>query len=467
MRGVELRKVGHNLHIHQRIEISRARPESQTVRPDASGERELVRMVFKGSKRKLQKLLEKYNAGRILEDLGSDWYSVEVDPDKLPTIYNSLPEDAKLFRDKEIPLIKPIELTRPPEVGKEVPSKPLRLSASMPAINVDKVWKEFGLTGKSDKFVIAIVDTGIAPHEDIKDRIEYFADITKDQYDVEPSDGQGHGTHVAGDAAGSGKASDGKIKGPAYEAKLWGIKVLGDDGYGSLSDVIKGINHVVEMAKKTGKRVIMNMSLGASATRPWDEDPVALAVQEAAKTGLVIPVVAAGNSGPEAGTVASPGIAPLAITVAADDTKRTPVVEDDDIAQFSSRGPVKYAPDESSKHKPDIASPGVGIWGPNAPDSAIDHSLWVEHSPDRKYVKLSGTSMATPIVSGVIALMLQANPDLTVEQIKDILTKTARPLKKEDPTDHKPYDDYDQGAGVIDAYAAVKMAMELKRVAQN
>ena len=448
--------------------------ETKAVTPQ-DGFKGTNRLIFKGNKKKIEKLLSKYNAGEIVENLGNDWFVADVNPEKLPLIFSSAPKDVKVFHDEKVELIKPIELQRPPEskkVSKPEP-KPIMVNVANQVVNVDKVWKEFGLTGKG--IVIAVVDTGIYPHEDLKDRITHFYDATVDK-EVPPKDGNGHGTHVAGIAAGSGEASEGKIKGAAYDAEIWGVKVLKDNGYGSFSDVIRGINHVVEMAKKTGKTVVMNLSLGGRAYRPWTDDPVALAIQEAAKAG-VIPVIAAGNEGPRPGTVATPGIAPDAITVAALDTKKTVTMKDDDIAKFSSRGPVTNAPDEESKHKPDVAAPGVKIWAPNAPGSEIDQSPWVEHSPDRKYVALSGTSMATPRVAGASALVaqavLQVNPDISKQDlvgiVREALEKTAKPLEKEDPTDHKPYNDYDQGSGVIDAYAAVKYAMErakeLKEVA--
>ncbi|MCS7243435.1 MAG: S8 family serine peptidase [Candidatus Calescibacterium sp.] len=228
-------------------------------------------------------------------------------------------------------------------------------------------------------------------------------------------------------------------------------------------NVIKAINKIVDKAKGMDKKVVVNMSLGGPATKPWDQDPLCIAIHNAIKEGIYF-VVAAGNSGPKEGTVATPGITPDVITVASYDDKKTEDLKDDDIAISSSRGPVLNAPDDNSKIKPDIAISGVRIWAANSPGSRIDKQAdlgLVPRTADKKYVALSGTSMAAPAISGIVALILQVNPSLKPHEVKKIIIENGIPLNKKDPTDGKPYDKYDQGSGLINAYQAVKKASKI------
>ncbi len=170
------------------------------------------------------------------------------------------------------------------------------------------------------------------------------------------------------------------------------------------------------------------MSLGTSSSSDGT-DTVSLAVNQAAEAGI-IPVVAAGNSGPGRYTIGAPGAAQQAITV----TAMADVSEGGfGLASFASRGPTR-----DDRIKPDIAGPGVAITAPRA-------------GTRDGYITFSGTSMATPFVSGVIALMLAANPNLTVEAVWQILAETAEDwgLPGRDP---------DYGWGRLDAHAAVQRA---------
>ncbi|MCL5773703.1 MAG: S8 family serine peptidase, partial [Firmicutes bacterium] len=228
--------------------------------------------------------------------------------------------------------------------------------------------------------------------------------------------------------AGSGKASQGKYKGPAYEANLVGVKVLDGNGSGSFSDVIKGIQWATDNKDKYNIRVI-NMSLGGRASGSYKDDPVAQAVEAAVNKGIVT-VVAAGNSGPGAKTIGTPAHDPLALTIGALDDRGTPDPSDDKIASFSSRGPTKY----DNLPKPDVVSPGVNITAPDASNGG--------------YTSMSGTSMATPIAAGVVASLIQADSKATPDEIKTALAKTADKVGD--------YDANTQGAGVIDPYKALQ-----------
>lgn len=438
-------------------------PTSHSIKSSVS-KPEMERVIFTGDKAKIDKLLRELKAGLIIEDLGNGFVLAEVKKDSLPNLYKALPEGMNVFKDEKVGLIEPEELKNIKNLQKmkqSVETKEITGTLGVPEKNVtleitgaDKV-HEMGYKGQG--LVLAVIDTGVANHENFGNRITYYFDATSAGH-TKPHDGQGHGTHVAGIAAG-----DGKFKGLAPAAEIWGIKVLSDEGSGYTSDIIRGINKVVEKAKKEGKKVVANMSLGGYAFKPWNQDPLALAVEKAIQEGVYF-AIAAGNEGPSPNTIGTPAIAPNAVTVAAYQDNKTEDLADDQIAKFSSRGPVKNAPDEASKLKPDVSMPGVQIWAPVAKDSEL-YKLGkqgrIPMTADEKYIAISGTSMATPGVAGAMLLILNANPNLTQQQVKELLMKHAIKLEKIDPTDQKPYNQFDQGAGLVNVYEAVKEALSM------
>lgn len=312
------------------------------------------------------------------------------------------------------------------------------LDVAVPSSNAHNIIRNnTTLTGKGVK--IAIIDTGIYPHQDLSGRITDFVDFVNDRPD--PYDDNGHGTHCAGDAASNGTSSSFKYVGPAPEAFLVGIKVLDKMGSGSLETVMSGVDWCIQYNEENpeNKIDIISMSLGSTAQNYGDEnsDPMVTIVEEAWKSGIVV-CVAAGNEGPEKNTIASPGISDQVITVGALDDRDTPESrEDDDVASFSSRGPTIYG-----VSKPDILAPGVNIVSLRSPNSYLD-KLQKSNRVENNYLTLSGTSMATPICAGVVALMKQSNPSLTPEEIKTLL-KTGAELW--DGRDANIY-----GAGYINA----------------
>ncbi|MFA1819536.1 S8 family peptidase [Virgibacillus oceani] len=282
------------------------------------------------------------------------------------------------------------------------------LDTATPSINSHQL-QENGLTGKD--VTIAVIDTGIEPHADLEGRITAFQDFVGNQ--TESYDDNGHGTHCAGDAAGDGAASDGQYKGPAPEANVIGVKVLNKMGSGSLSTVIEGVEWCIEnqSAHDIG---ILSLSLGSNATVPAAEDPVVRAVEAAWDAGMVV-CIAAGNSGPEEGTIGSPGISPKVITVGAADDHNNTDRSDDTVADFSSRGPTI-----DGYMKPDLLTPGVEVVSLRASGSFLDKTN-KSARVGSSYTSLSGTSMATPICAGVAAQLLQSNPDLTPDEVKQQL----------------------------------------------
>ncbi len=295
------------------------------------------------------------------------------------------------------------------------------LDASVPQVGAPTAWAD-GFDGKG--VTVAVLDTGIDPnHPDVAGQIAGTKNFSTA---ATTADKNGHGTHVASTVAGIGAASGGKRKGVAPGARLLIGKVLNDNGSGAYSEIIAGMEWGAANAK------IVSMSLGGG----WSDgtDPLSQAVNNlTASTGALF-VIAAGNAGPAEETIATPGAADAALTVGAVDKA-------DALASFSSRGPrwLDYAV------KPEITAPGVGIVAARAEGTLAGNAV------DEHHARLSGTSMATPHVAGAAAILAQAHPDWTAEQLKAGLTATARTVAGQNA--------YQQGAGRLDVARAVRQRL--------
>ncbi len=294
------------------------------------------------------------------------------------------------------------------------------LDVSVPKIGVPAVW-DAGFTGAGVK--LAIVDTGIDPtHPDFSGRIV----ARKNFAGGSENDENGHGTHVASIAAGTGSKSGGKYRGVAPDAQLYIAKVLDANGNGTMSGVMSG----VEWAVTQGAQVL-NLSLGSEG--PCDgTDALSTLCDTAVRDHGVVMCIAAGNEGPGASTVGSPGCARLVITVGASS-------DADAIASFSSRGPTG-----DGRVKPDIVFPGVGIVAAQAAGTQLGQVV------EPGYISLNGTSMATPHASGAACLLLQAKNTLTPAQIKSAFRNTAVDLNQ--PANS-------QGAGRADVFSALQQVV--------
>jgi len=302
---------------------------------------------------------------------------------------------------------------------------------------------------------VAIVDSGVmASHDDLASRVDRFVDFTSTRTDA--YDDFGHGTHVAGIVAGSGADSNGARAGIAPNARLTVLKALDAQGQGRISDVIAAIGYAVDHRAELHLRVV-NLSVAAGVYESCFTDPLTLAARKAVDANLVV-VAAAGNNGRGPGGdvqyagITAPGNAPWVLTVGASSTMGTIARDDDTIAAFSSRGPT--AIDNSAK--PDLVSPGVGTESLSDPAGRLYTTNAAALLPGTvqtaylPYMSLSGTSMSTPVVSGTVALMLQANPSLTPNGVKAILQFTAQT--------YAGYDPLTQGAGFLNADGAVSLA---------
>jgi serine protease AprX len=368
----------------------------------------------------------------------------------------------------------------------------------------DEILKKY--TGKN--VGIAIIDTGIYPHPDLtspRNKITGWVDFVNGKRI--PYDDGGHGTHVSGDAAGTGYLSDGKYKSFAPDANLIGIKVLAGNGGGTTAALLQGIEWAIQHKDEHNIKVI-NISIGHKA-EDYSTDPVDIALEQAVKAGITV-VTSAGNSGPNPGTILAPGDSPYVITVGALDDRGTPDRKDDKPVYFSSCGPTPLG-----LTKPDILVRGehiVSLFSPesvadkdntsmagkfaklkelqglndtdlmNVTDETLSSSCGLfpdtikrfRESPAsardvlkrnmywnarmhvllEAYISMCGSSMASPIASAVVAAMYEANPDLTPHQVKDILMTTAEKLPD--------YPDNQQGAGYMDPVRAILKAEELR-----
>jgi subtilisin family serine protease len=293
------------------------------------------------------------------------------------------------------------------------------LADSVPRIGAPVAWRA-GYDGKGVK--VAVLDSGYdATHPALANRVVAEANFTDETDTV---DRIGHGTHLAATIAGKGKGGAGTPgSGVAPKADLLVGKVLNSSGSGDLSWVIAGM----EWAVGQGARIV-NLSMGAEAFEGPDAASEAVDALSASSGALF--VVAAGNGGPGAQTVTTPGTASSALTVGA-------VSKSDALAGFSGRGPRLG----DGAVKPEVTAPGVGIVAARAAGTALGEPI------DRSYTSMSGTSMATPHVAGAAALLAQRHPDWTAPRLKAALVASADPIKGAEV--------WEQGAGRVDVAAAI------------
>jgi len=317
------------------------------------------------------------------------------------------------------------------------------LDTSVRTMKIDRVRAKYQYDGSG--VTIAVIDTGIdAEHvglDDLDDnnatddrKVVAFYDAKDMPYNTDggtqPYDNDGHGSHVAGIAAGSG-APGYNYTGIAPGARLVGVRVIGEAD-NKMDDAMRGIEWAMENKDKYGIRVL-SMSFGAAFSMPVSNDgtsAISRLCNQAVDMGLVV-VVAAGNDGPRRKTIAPPADAEKVITVGN-------VEDSGSLNPTSSRGPVGTWP--NSYIKPDICAPGTDV-----------HS--VKANSHDGYVSMSGTSMSAPHVSGLVALMLQAKPELTPDEVKSILERTADPGRMY-PMQPVPNNDY--GYGVVNAMKAIR-----------
>lgn len=300
----------------------------------------------------------------------------------------------------------------------------------VPLVGAPRVWGA-GFTGQGVK--IGIIDTGLdGDHPDFAGRVQAWRDFVDTAADGGPRDPNGHGTHVAGIAAGTGAASGGRYRGVAPDAELVIARVLDAEGGGRTSTVMAG----VEWAIESGARVI-NISLGGPPYPADGTDALSVLCNAAVDQGVVV-CVAAGNMGPSGHTIGAPSAAKRVLTIGASESHPGDIA--DRVAGFSSRGPTG-----DGSAKPDLIFPGDGIVSARAAGTSLGRPV------DERYTALRGTSQATPFATGTVALLLSANPRLAPDDVRERLVRGAQRLTGVDPLA--------QGAGRGNAYNAFVNAL--------
>lgn len=328
------------------------------------------------------------------------------------------------------------------------------LNAYDKAVNADDLWAE-GYQGSS--VTVAVVDSGWTAHEDFRatftgGNYRLSTSVGLNSIETVASDLSGHGTHVAGIIGGNGKALSGKYIGLAPKVQLISVKVTDHEGKGTIADVVEGLEWINNNRTKYNIKIV-NLSLTSTIEESYHTSPLDAALEILWFNKIVV-VVAAGNNAGD-GKIFPPANDPFVITVGAVDDKGTASISDDTIAKFSAFGMTS-----DGIVKPDLVAPGTNIIAPLTSKNAqlaIDHPANIVELPTTTnrapgyYFRMSGTSMSAPMVSGVVALMLQVAPRLNPDQVKARLMATAR---KGDAW--AGYDAAKAGAGYVDAYAAAK-----------
>ncbi|GAB4456224.1 MAG: hypothetical protein OHK0029_13810 [Armatimonadaceae bacterium] len=382
-----------------------------------------------------------------------------------------IPASGYIYRS--LPIIQSVAIAVPTRELARIAALPFveRLSADLHMEKTDEFTvegsgaaaaeEEFDVSGKG--VTVAVLDTGIGDHKDLRgkggSRVLESVNFVPDKKGKVPKNADdecGHGTHVAGIIAGDGSESTGKqyfrtFRGIAPEASLVDVRVLDETGQGTVSDVIAGIQWVLTNQKRYGIRVV-NLSAGHEVGESFRTDPLCRAVEAAWQRGVVV-VCAAGNGGraysaaapgrdnegfgTAYGSIQSPANSPSVITVGAMKRGINNIRSPRDMAQiatYSSRGPSRL----DLVLKPDLVAPGDAVIATQARSSYLSEGVNGQNQvleseyerngknrPSRDYLRLSGTSMAAPVVSGAVALLLEKEPRLTPDTVKARLMLTA------------------------------------------
>jgi len=288
------------------------------------------------------------------------------------------------------------------------------------------------LTGRG--IGIAIVDSGISSDAD-------FNSISRDSFNPNASsvnDTFGHGTHVAGIAAGNGSANP-ALAGVAPGVDIISCRIADEEGNASESDAVAALQFIFENRVKYNIRVV-NLSVNCGVPQSYTESPLDAAAEILWFNGIVVVASAGNNANTGVQTInAAPANDPFIITVGAADEKATTAISDDVVASFSAYGVTR-----DGVAKPDIIAPGTNIWSVLSKSSEWASIAPDRVSPDGEYFRISGTSMAAPMVAGTAALLLQDEPNLTPDQVKYRLIMSGRNVAGADG--NYPY---------LSAYAAV------------
>jgi serine protease AprX len=290
---------------------------------------------------------------------------------------------------------------------------------------------------------VAVVDSGINWQTDLytimgANRVVANVRFNTD-YNQTTFDNYGHGSHIAGIVGGNGRSSNGKYIGVAPLASIINVKVSNDDGSATASSVVAGLEWVLNNRDAYNIRVV-NISFNSTVDESYHTSPLTAAVEILWFNKIVV-VVSAGNNGTD--ILYPPANDPFVITVGAVDDKGTPAITDDVVASFSA-----YSNKNGSLSKPDLVAPGkniISLMGNQNGNIPAGHPL---NKVSNDYFRMSGTSVAAPMVAGAAALLLEDEPNLTPDQVKYRLMATANKT-------WAGYSALKAGAGYLDVFAAV------------
>ena len=316
----------------------------------------------------------------------------------------------------------------------ELEGDPGSLEAVRRAINADHLLKK-GVTGRGVD--VALIDSGVVPVTGLNgdDKVVDGPDLSFESSaeNLRYLDTYGHGTHMAGIIAGSGEGFEGIAPG----ARLVSVKVASATGATDVSQVLAGIDWVVQHRRDAGLNIrVLNLSFGTDGTQPYTIDPLSYAAEVAWRRGIVV-VAAAGNAGYGSDKLNNPAYDPYLLAVGALDDQGTRSKNDDMVPDWSSRG--------DGVRNPDLVAPGKSIVSLRNPGSEVDLT-YPEGRVGERFFRGSGTSQAAAVVSGAAALLLDERPNLSPDQVKALFTSTASHLRNADPVA--------QGAGALNLKAA-------------
>ena len=319
------------------------------------------------------------------------------------------------------------------------------------SIKTGAFWNQ-GITGKGVD--VALIDSGVSPVQGLTTpgKIINGPDLSfESQFDnLRYLDTFGHGTHMAGliagrdDAVQAGRenSDNTNFMGIAPDARILSVKVATSKGTTDVSQVLAAIDWVVQHRNDNGMNIrVLNLSFGTDSSQPYVVDPLAYAAEVAWRKGIVV-VAAAGNGQFGNSQLNDPAYDPYVIAVGANDTKGTYTTSDDIVPEWSERG--------DGVRNPDLVAPGAHVVSLRDPGSYVDQTHTGGRVGNTRFFRGSGTSQASAVVTGAVALLLQQRPGLTPDQVKKILTSTAAPLPLADPRA--------QGAGELDLNKAAKAA---------
>jgi serine protease AprX len=297
------------------------------------------------------------------------------------------------------------------------------------AVRATKMW-DSGYTGAGVD--IALIDSGVAPVEglSVPGKIVYGPDLSFESQapNLRRLDTSGHGTHMAGIMAGrDGAATPGAygansrdFLGIAPDARIVSVKVADSHGYADVSQVIAAIDWIVQHAHDPGLNIrVLNLSFGTPSNQSYVLDPLAFAAEIAWHSGITV-VTAVGNAGHNASGLADPAHDPYLLAVGAADHNGSMQYSQWDVASFSQVG--------DGIRNPDILAPGAHIQSLRVPGSYVDQNHHGGRISDR-FFRGSGSSQATAVVSGALALLFQEYPSMTPDQAKALLKTQASGLR--------------------------------------